>query len=97
MPVSDIVEDSVLLLPVEEVGGCGAPATVTRHVLPQRDEPIRFFIRKRIEQNGVDDTEDRSVRTDTERKSDHRNRAHTGMLQQHPHAKLEILQERVHS
>ncbi len=87
----DIFEDSVLLLPVEEVGGRRAPATVTRHVLPKRDESIRFFIGERLEQNRVDDTEDRGVRTDTERERNHSNRAHPRMLQQHPHAIREIL------
>src|SRR6185369_5258940 len=61
---SDVFEDGVLFLPVEEVCGRSTPATVSRHILPKRDEPLRLFVRQRVEQDGVNDTEDRSVRSD---------------------------------
>jgi len=69
------VEDVVLLLPVEKIGDGHGKRLLTRkrvrrrHV-PDEDESVGIAEGQRLQQDPVDDAEDRRVRADPERQND---------------------------
>jgi hypothetical protein len=50
--------------------------------VPQAHELVRLRVRQRLEQHGVDDTEDRGVRADSEREREHGRERERGPAQQ---------------
>ena len=58
-----------------------------------RYQPIRLLVRKRLQDNRVDDGEDRGVRADTESESQHRRDRERRRPPQRAHAELHVLHE----
>src|SRR5262245_700091 len=51
-----------------------------RAIHPQHDDPVRFAVSQRLEQNSIDDAEDGCVRADAERQRENGDRRETGIL-----------------
>src|SRR5262245_39038542 len=51
-----------------------------RAIQPQHDDTVRFAVRQRLEQNSIDDAEDRRIRADAERQCENGDRRETGIL-----------------
>ncbi len=63
--------------------------------IADRDETIRIGIRKRTQQDGVHDGEDRGVRADAERQREDGRGGEAGCAPQHAQAVADVLAERV--
>ncbi len=63
-----VVEDRVVFLPVQEVQGRDAVALEHRRLFEYANDPIGVLVRQRLEQDGVDEREDRCVGADSQRK-----------------------------
>src|SRR5262245_48634869 len=59
-------------------------------------QPVRFRERHLSQQDGIHDSEDRSVRADAERESQYSHECETRILEQHPGTVANIVQEVVH-
>src|SRR5262245_21511289 len=51
-----------------------------RAIQPQHDDPFRFAVSQRLEQDSIDDAEDRRVRADAERQCENGDRREAGIL-----------------
>src|SRR3954451_6097812 len=77
---------------VRKAALCSSPVTPVRHTdgsalervrtFAQFDKVLRLRIRQRPEQNGIDDAEDRGVRTDPEREGKDRDDGEARMLEE---------------
>jgi hypothetical protein len=77
-----------------ERGAANLGIRLARRACAQLDELVRFGIRQRPEQDGIDHAEDSGVGPDTERQREHRHRGEARILPQHPHAETNVLNER---
>ncbi len=62
----------------------------------QVNEPLRFRIRQRPQQDRVNDTKDRGIRADPERQSDDRDRGEGGLLEKRSQRETEISKQQTH-
>jgi hypothetical protein len=80
----------ILCVPFLEVEvGCGAFISFIFRGSPERDYTFRVNKLRRIENERIDDTEDRSVRTDSQRQRHSCNQREARLL---PHATKRLLQ-----
>ena len=89
---------SVLLSKVEEIGIGKRPQLARRYAVARTSHPeshqlFRIRKRQRLEQESVDDAEDRGVCPDAERERDDRNRRERRVLNQLPQREAEIVHE----
>ncbi len=73
-------EGGVVALPVHEIGPRDGRLVVVDLVLPQDDELVGVRVRKRSQQDGFDDGEDRGVRADAQGQREKRDGGETGGL-----------------
>ncbi len=52
---------------------------------------------QRLQQDGIDHAEDRSVRANAQRQRQHRHRREAGILRQHAQTVLQVLEQSIHS
>ena len=96
-----LLEDVVLRLPVEVVRrrdaeGLHAGEDVLRRNVRHDDEAVRVGIREGLQEDGVDDAEDRRVRADAEREDADRHGRKARVLPQHAERVSDVLRERSH-
>jgi hypothetical protein len=89
-----VVEDSVVFLPVQEVQGRDAVAFEHRRLFEYANDPIGVLVRQRLEQDGVDEREDRRVGADSQRKRQKRDACKPRVPDEASSAVAQILKKR---
>src|SRR5262249_39253596 len=87
------VEDVIVSLPVEEIQRRNAVALTARRLLEHAHNAIGIFIRERFQEDAIDETEDRRVRSDPKGKRDESHNRETRATGQHPCAISQVLQK----
>ena len=91
-----IVECRGAPAPGIELGGRGSVERAFRERSHEGVEPIRIRVRRGLQQDGVDDGEDRCVRTDAERQRQHGNRRESRRLPQAADCVAQVMEQSVH-
>ncbi len=86
----ELFEDNVLRAPIKKVGGRDLHASAVRGEFLNRHDAICLSIRKRTQQDAVDDAEDGRARADADCERDHHNRGEAGVLQQTANAVADV-------
>ena len=89
------VEDGVIRLPVEEIQRGDAVAVAAGRLLEDTDDPIGIRVRQRLEQDAVNEAEDRGVGADAERQREDRDRCKSRTLRQGSPAVTQVLEQRI--
>src|SRR5262249_38325938 len=92
----EVFKDVVAFSIVEEVRGRNREFWRSRMILENSDDPVGILVRKRFEQDTVDDIEDRRVSADAQPESKNRDNSERRILSQQPQTELQIFDERVH-
>src|SRR5262245_7239687 len=66
-----------------------------RRLFPNHHQSVRLAIRRRLEQNGIDHTENSRVRADAERQRQHGDEGEAGALHQRSRAVAQVLNQRL--
>jgi hypothetical protein len=90
MSRGEMLKNGVVFLPIEIIGQRDGVILARPGRFVQDHDPVRVWIRKRPQQNRVDDAEDRGVRADPERKRQDRNQSEPGRLAELAKSKLKI-------
>src|SRR4029077_13359974 len=90
MSRGEMFKNGVVFLPIEIVGQRNGVILARTGRFVQDHDPVRVRIRKRPQENRVDDAEDRSVRTDPERKRQDRNGCESRRFAELAKSKLKI-------
>src|SRR5215217_5137824 len=92
-----LLEDRLLLLPILKVWNRNSNLSqaAPRISLPKANEAIRFFVREWLQEHCIDNTENRSIRSNTERQRNHDRQREARILPQDSHAVSRVLQERL--
>ena len=79
---ADVIEDRLLRPPIAEVRVGDRHSREIRAAFAQPDESFGFRVRQGTEQHGIHDAEDRRVRSDAQRESEHGHGGEAGILQE---------------
>ena len=60
------------------------------------DDAAGILVRKRLEQHGVDDAENRSICSNTQRERKHGDNGEAGIYSQHPDCEFKVLPKSLH-
>src|SRR5262245_3386501 len=88
-----LLKDLILRPPISVVARSRAymKEADERRLFPNHHQSVRLAIRRRLEQNGIDHTENSRVRADAERQRQNRHNSEAGILHQHSRAVAQIL------
>ena len=89
----DVAKHLRLLAVVHELGGRAAAVDALRRSRLQHHQPVGVGKRHRLEEDGVDDREDRGVGADAERQRRHRRGGEAPALPEHPQRLPQVLEE----
>src|SRR5262245_40245196 len=94
-----ILEDAVLLLPVEEVPHVDhiLTAWIRAPSFPHHHQPVGVGVRQGLQQHGMHYAEDRRIRADAERQRDHGHDRERRLLEQRTRALAQVLPQSLHS
>ena len=95
----DARKDPILFPPIQEVEWLNSHRrvpTLPRDLVEQY-QPLEILIRKRAQQNAVDEAEDRAGRADSQRQRNDRGQSEARLLQQHSQTVARVLPKCFHS
>ena len=85
------LEDRPLLLPIQKCVGRNRVSPARSRGFPHLHKLARFFVRQRLQQDTIDNTEDGRVRPDAERERYHSHGSEAGILQRLAESKFQIV------
>ena len=93
---SHIVEDRVVLLPVQKVESRDPVPAASRGLLEHAHDAVGFCVRERLQQHAIDETEDCGIRANADCQGGNRDSGERGAVPQGPQTVAKILGELVH-
>ena len=92
-----VVEDRVVLLPVEVIERRDAVPAAPRRLFEYAHDPVGFGVRKRLQQHAIHETEDGGIRANADCQGGNRDGGEPGALPEGPQTEAKVLEEFVHA